>query len=316
MARIDTHVHVTPPVFVEALRRVFEDRPIGIVPSSPDGLGQHMARYGIARAVVSLGPPGVFFGDQGAADELARAVNEEAAALVRTDPDHLAALAFLPLPDVGAALTELAHSLDVLRLDGVFLLSNVAGRYVGDPAWDPLFDELERRRAYVFVHPALPPHPLPLSHHPVWLYEFPFDTTRAIVELIYSGTLERCPNIRMQVAHLGGAAPFLAHRIASLADREAALAGRAPAGALEYLRRLYYDTGLSNNSAALAATREITSVDHVLFGSDWPYAALPSEGSDPAPSLDVLGTKARALVDGTNAAVLVTRFADDATAAG
>ncbi len=228
---------------------------------------------------------------------------------MRSDPAHLAALAYLPLPDVDAALGELAHAFDVLGLDGVFLLSNVAGTYLGDPSWDALFEELERRRAYVFVHPAMPPHPLPLAHHPVWLYEFPFDTTRAIVELVYSGTLERCPNVRIQVAHLGGTAPFLAHRIASLADREAALADRAPAGALDYLRRLYYDTGLSNNGVALASTLETTSLEHVVFGSDWPYAALPPEGSDPAPELGALGAAARARVDAENAAALVPRFA-------
>jgi predicted TIM-barrel fold metal-dependent hydrolase len=268
-----------------------------------------MERYQIASAVVSLGPPGAFLGDQGAANELARLVNEEAAALVSADPARVAALASLPLPDVDAALAELDHALDVLALDGVFLLSNVAGTYPGDPAWSPLFDELERRGAYVFLHPAIPAQAVPLSEYPVWLHEFPFDTTRALVHLIYSGTLERCPSLRIQVAHLGGTGPFLAHRIASLAERDPALAELAPAGALEYLRRLYYDTGLSNNRAALASVLEVTAIEHVLFGSDWPYAALPPEGSDPAPALDTFGSEARRRVEAENAAALVPRFA-------
>jgi predicted TIM-barrel fold metal-dependent hydrolase len=128
-----------------------------------------------------------------------------------------------------------------------------------------------------------------------------------VTNLIYSGTLERHPSIRFQLAHLGGAAPFLAHRLASLADREPERAGQAPAGALAYLQRLYYDTGLTNNVPALAATLEVTSVDHIVFGTDWPYAALPEAG-DPAPDLDALGAQRRSAVEFANAAALVPRL--------
>jgi predicted TIM-barrel fold metal-dependent hydrolase len=187
------------------------------------------------------------------------------------------------------------------------LLSNVAGTYLGDASLEPLFQALDDRGAYVFLHPGFPPHKPPLEH-PVWLYEFPFETVRAVANLIYSGTLERYPNMRLQLSHLGGAAPFLAHRIASLADREPDQAAGAPAGALEYLRRLYYDTGLANNAPALASTQIVTSLDHIVFGTDWPYAALPPEGGDPAPGLDVLGSDGRAAVEARNAAALVPRL--------
>ncbi|HEY6029007.1 MAG TPA: amidohydrolase family protein, partial [Gaiellaceae bacterium] len=293
--RIDTHVHVTPPALLAELERVHSDRPSGVVPSSPDGLSELMETYAIDAAVVSPGPPGAYLGDQARANELARVLNEDAAALRDSDPRRLAALATLPLPDVDAALAELAYALDELGLDGVFLMSNLEGRYLGDPAWDEFFDELERRGAYVFVHPAFPPHPLPLPH-PVWLYEFTFDTTRAVAQLIYSGTLERCPSLRIQLAHLGGTAPFLAHRIASLADRQPQLAEQAPAGALEYLRRLWYDTGLSNNAVALASTLEVAPLEHVVFGTDWPYAAFVP-GDDPAPGLEAIGAERRARID-------------------
>jgi predicted TIM-barrel fold metal-dependent hydrolase len=189
------------------------------------------------------------------------------------------------------------------------LLTNVQGTYLGEEVWDALFDELDRRGAYVFVHPVTGPYQLPLSHWPVWLHEFPFDTTRALVQLIYSGTLERCPNIRFQFAHLGGTAPFLAERIASLAAREPQLATAAPAGAREYLRRLWYDTGLSNNAVALASTLAAVPVERVVFGTDWPYATLPASGSDPAPELG-LDSGRRALVDRVNARVLVPRLAE------
>jgi 6-methylsalicylate decarboxylase len=304
--RIDAHVHILPADYRAQLERR-SLLPPGIPPWSPELVDGLMARHEIDAAVLSLAPPGVFFGDQGLANELARLVNERTAEFVASAPGRFAGLAVLPLPDVDAALAELGHALDVLRLDGVALLSNVGGTYLGDPGWDALFDELDRRDAYVFLHPTMPPHPLALPQHPVWLYEFPFDTTRAVVSLIYSGTLERCPNVRLQVAHLGGTAPFLAHRLASLAAREPERATGAPAGALAHLRRLYYDTGLSNNAVALAAVLEVTDIGHVVFGTDWPYADLPQAG-DPAPGLAGLDDGDRARIDASNIAALVPRL--------
>jgi 6-methylsalicylate decarboxylase len=304
--RIDTHVHVLPDDY----RRELAERtgvPFALPPWSRDLLEGMMARHEIDAAVLSLSPPGVFFGDQGLANELARMVNERIAQLVASAPGRFAGLAFLPLPDVPSAMEELKYALDVLSLDGVSLLSNIGGTYHGDPAWDPLWAELERRGAYVMLHPTAPPHDPPLPQHPTWLYEFPFDTTRAVVNLIYSGTLERAPSVRLQVPHLGGTVTFLAHRVASLETREPEKAALAPRGALDALRRLYYDTGLSNNEVALAAVRTLAPLQQIVFGTDWPYADLPERG-DPAPALDALGTD-RALVDARNALALVPRLA-------
>jgi predicted TIM-barrel fold metal-dependent hydrolase len=288
--RIDCHAHVLPPAYRERLGR------LPIPPGRLEEYERVMERYGIERAVVSTGPPGALNGDAG----LSRIANDGLAEIARDPRFH--ALATLPLPDVDAALAELAYALDDLRMDGVMLLSNVGGTYLGDPALEPPMAELDRRGAYVFVHPGFPPYGPPLDH-PVWLYEFPFDTVRALANLVYAGALERHPNIRFQIAHLGGAAPMLAHRLASLAAREPELARESPAGAVEYLRRLYYDTGLADNAPALAATLELTSVDHVVFGTDWPYLALP-DGDDPAPALQVLGAD-RAGVDGAHAESLL-----------
>ncbi len=269
------------------------------VPSPLDGLQQFMEQNAIDRAVISTGPPGA------PTPEIARIANEELAEIVRAAPETFAGLAALPLGDVDAALAEVAHAYDALGMDGVLLLSSVRGTYLGDPALDSLFAELDRRGAYVFLHPGFPPHDLPLPH-PVWLYEFVFETTRALANLIYTGTLERYPNIRLQVAHLGGTAPFIAHRLASLAAREPEKATAAPAGAVEYLGRLYYDTGLANNAPALAATLEVTSPEHVVFGTDWPYLDI-AEGADAFPGLDYLGER-RAAVENENTTVLIPRW--------
>jgi 6-methylsalicylate decarboxylase len=305
--RIDTHAHVHPPAYREALR----DAPLPSMTLAD--LETAMERHEIDAAVISTGPPGAFLGPAADGRDLARRANDGLAEIVEAQPQRFAAVATLPLPDVNAALGELDRVYDELSLDGVLLLTNIAGTYLGDPAWEPLFAALNERGAYVFVHPGLPPHPLPLPH-PVWMYEFPFETVRAASNLIYSGTLERHPSIRFQLAHLGGAAPFLAHRIASLADREPERAEQAPAGALAYLKRLYYDTGLTNNAPALAATVEVTSLDHVVFGTDWPYAALPPSG-DPAPDLNVLGPDGRAAIEFANAAALVPRLVERLTEA-
>src|SRR3954453_11469775 len=227
--RIDAHTHVAPAAYIDAI-----PMPGGNLPKPPvitvEGLEAMMERYAIDRAVVCTGPPGLFFGDQPQTNELARLVNEEMSAVLRRDPGRFATLGMLPLPDVGAALTELGHVFDTLGLDGVVLLSHVGGTYLGDPGWDPVYAELDRRGAYVFVHPTIPPNGAPLRH-PAWLYEFPFETVRAVANLIYTGTFERYPNIRWQLAHLGGAAPFLAHRLASPSHRGGTMADAPPAAA-------------------------------------------------------------------------------------
>jgi 6-methylsalicylate decarboxylase len=301
--RVDAHVHLVP----DGYRAIVVTRsPLPLPPWSHEMTEEFMDRHEIDAAVMSLGPPGIWFGDAGLAVELARIVNEATADLVRVAPHRFAGLAVLPLPDIDASLTELSHALDVLALDGVALLSNLDGIYPGDERLEPVWTELDRRGTYVFLHPAAPVPPPALPHHPIWLYEFPFDTTRALANLIYSGTLERATRLRLQVAHLGGTAPFLAHRIDSLAAREPNKATAARSGALAALARCWYDTGLSNHASAIAATAAVIPFEQIVFGTDWPYAALPPAG-DPAPELRALGDQ-RALLDSGNAGALVPRL--------
>jgi predicted TIM-barrel fold metal-dependent hydrolase len=259
--RIDAHMHYTPAAY----RAQLAARSLLAFPlpewSTPEALA-FMDANAIDTAVLSLSPPGVAFGDQGLADELARLVNEATASLIAMHPRRFDGLAVLPLPDVDSALAESRHALDVLELDGVVLLSNVLGRYPGDPAWSPLFDELERREAYVMLHPTSPPYALPVADQPVWVYEFPFETTRAIASLISAGAPQRWPGIRWQVAHLGGTIPFLAERLGALGD---------PSSTRAFLRGLYYDTALATDPLALATAAELAGHDHIVFGSDWPY---------------------------------------------
>jgi 6-methylsalicylate decarboxylase len=297
--RIDLHAHVITPRYGATLTgRSFP-------PQTVDGLTRFMDRYEIDAAVVSMG--GAL---EARTTDAARLGNEELAELVRGEPARFGALAVVPFTaaDPDGGLGEIEYALDTLGLDGVALFSNHDGAYLGEPAWEEVFAELDRRGAYAFVHPAAPPTGSALAQYPPWLFEYPFDTTRALANLIYRGTLERYPLVRLQFAHLGGAALFLAHRLASLADREPGKATGAPAGALAYMRRQWYDTGLSNNRAALASTLEVAQPERVVFGSDWPYLA-PRSGRDPSDDFELLDPAIRARIDGENAAALVPRLA-------
>jgi 6-methylsalicylate decarboxylase len=299
MPRIDLHAHVLTPKY----ERTLSPRPR---PSqSLAGLEQFMARYEIDAAVVSMG------GGLEACDIASAGIgNEELAELVARQPARFAALAIVPFdrgrPEIAAA--EATRALDVLELDGVALFSNHHGTYLGEPEWDELLNELDRRSAYAFVHPATPPTGPVIPGYPDWLFEYPFDTTRALTHLIYTGTLDRYPNIRWQFAHLGGTAMFLAHRLNSLIAREPDKATHATVSVMDYLARFHYDTGLSNNLAALASTRAVVPLEQIVYGSDWPYLAQPP-GADPSEDFDRLPAADRAKIDHHNAGALVPRLA-------
>jgi len=323
--RIDVHTHFLPTGYRAVLARHGLDTIAGTpVPEwSPVLHEEFMRAWGIETSIVSISDPGVYFGDAGEARETARLVNEEAAGLLRADPAGWGAFASLPLPDVGAAIAELEHALDVLGLDGVALLSNVEGTYLGDPSLADLYAELDRRGAAVFVHPAVPSQRPPLVYPP-FLFEFTFDTTRAFVNLMYLGVFKNFPNIRWIFAHAGGTLPYLAFRM-SLGAFNELVAGNVPDGPPAYYARAYYDTALSYAEPSMAALRRVASLDHVAFGSDWPFTRqlfetsvsevpdwaaglVPREG-DPAPALGDLTLGERTQVDRGTAEALLPRLA-------
>jgi hypothetical protein len=198
--RIDVHHHILPPAFISALNSLNvpwtggPEIPTWTLSQAHDVMGQ----MGIDAAVASASPGVYWGGDTGFAVKLAHETNEFLADVVRDDPDRFGAFATMPLPDVDASLRELEYAYDTLGLDGVVLFSSQGGRYLGDPLFDPLFEELERREAIVFIHPTtLPPGADATGLTiPYGVAEFTFDTTRAITNVLYSGTLERYPSIR------------------------------------------------------------------------------------------------------------------------
>jgi predicted TIM-barrel fold metal-dependent hydrolase len=175
-----------------------------------------MDNWHIRTAITSL-TPRVILKNMHRLREVARICNEFQARMVLEHPARFGSFALLPLPDVDGALEEITYALDILHLDGLGLFSSYGGRYLGDPLFDPVFDELNRRNAVVFIHPTHCEAPPETNlGTPPFVVEYVFDTTRAIVNLVFTGTLKRCPDIRLIVAHGGGAVPFLAQRISML----------------------------------------------------------------------------------------------------
>src|SRR6202049_5352878 len=256
---IDVHHHILPDVFWRATNDVHNPGGgISPAPWSKESTLSYMDDAGITVAITSISTPGVHMGDDSAARDLAPRVNELSAELIQERHDRFGGFAALPLPDVDGALHALEYGLDVLKLDGVVLFSNARGIYLGSPGFRPLFAELERRAAVVFVHPTSSPDParrrlgLPDS-----LIDFTADTTRAVAQLHYGNTFARTPNVKYIFSHAGGTIPYLATRF-SIVDEMNVIPGAEERGkAADTLRRLYWDTALSWHPANLRMLRSV-----------------------------------------------------------
>jgi predicted TIM-barrel fold metal-dependent hydrolase len=269
--RVDVHYHVIPKPYVERLnaRGIHGSTGVDFPKWSVAHALRDLDRTGVATAVTSLSSPGVQFGDRELGRQLARICNDFQARMASDHPERFRSFAFLPLPDVDGALVELEHALDGLGHDGVVLLTDTEGRYLGDPDYEELFAELDRRRAVVFVHPHTEPgreRSYPILHP---LLEWPVHTTRAVMDLLFSGRLARYPNIRYILAHGGGTMPILARRIVAWPGADGAEPPDAGERAerLRLLRTLYLDTA-SPGEAHLAALQAFAAPGHLVFGTD------------------------------------------------
>lgn len=279
---IDVHAHFVTDSYLERARAAGHERPDG-VPAWPSwSAAAHlelMDEAGVDTAVLSVSSPGVHFGDDAAARALAREVNEDGAALVRDHPGRFGLFASLPLPDADGALAEIEYAFDVLGADGVVLETNTHGVYLGDARLEPVFAELDRREAVVFLHPTSPVcWERSALGRPRPMVEFIFDTARTVTDLLFAGTLERHPGLKVVVPHCGGALPVLADRINGFM-RLFMPAGTGAPGALALLRRLYYDTAGPAFPRQIPALLNLVEPGRLLYGSDycWTPAAAALE---------------------------------------
>ena len=270
---VDTHQHMLPDFFYEQTNDVHA--PVGgLAPMAwtRETSLSFMDEAGINIAVLSVSTPGVHIGDGQKAKRLARRCNEFLAEMIQKRPDRFAGFACLPLPDVDNSLTELAYALDELELDGVVAFTNANGVYLGDPGLEPIFQELERRKCVVYVHPNASPDPA--AHTlglPDNLIDFTTDTNRVVSQMHYTNRFARTPGVRYIFSHAGGSIPYMAARFAMIDEMGFVPGGDERGTAADMFRRMYWDTALSASNPVLRMLRDVAGIDHVLFGTDFPY---------------------------------------------
>ncbi|KAF7846104.1 hypothetical protein BT93_L5250 [Corymbia citriodora subsp. variegata] len=246
-----------------------------------------MDKCNIQKAILSVSSPGTHLqkNEDASAVELTRYCNDCAANMKRTSPDRFGFWASLPLPDVEASLKEISRASDELNPDGFALLTNHHGIYLGQPEFDPVFAELNRRHATVFIHPTMPCHShggsaAPMTQYPAPMFEFFFDTARCLLNLLLSGTVARCPNITFIIPHCGGAAPPLLRRCASLGpmlniptvDKNVTY---------DWVRerlnsQFYFDSAGFSFPEQIHGLMQHISAERMLYGSDFPFTPTPA----------------------------------------
>jgi predicted TIM-barrel fold metal-dependent hydrolase len=274
--KIDVHAHYLPEAYREVLEHTGHGQPDGMPGIPAWSAEEHLAvmdRLGIERSLLSVSSPGVSLSDEAAARDLARVVNEAGRHAVVDHPGRFGLFASLPLPDVDAAIAEIDHCIDHQGVDGFVLLTHVGGTYLGDPSWEPLFRELDRRHARVFIHPT---SPVCWEHtslgRPRPMLEFLFDTTRAVVNLVLNGCVARYPDLRIIVPHAGATLPLIADRVAGFSRL---LGVDSAVDVLRDLGSLHYDLAGFPIPRQLDALLTIAKIEHLHYGSDHPFTPEP-----------------------------------------
>lgn len=300
--RIDVHAHFVPPVYEHALLAAGITQPDGIKATPSWSEQSHLAtmdRLDVDTAMVSISTPGVHFGDDAAAAQLARAVNEEAAAMRGRHPERFGFFASLPLPDVDAAIAEARYALDHLHADGVVMQTNSGGLYLGDERLEPLYAEIARRGTVLFLHPTTAHQGEHLGlGYPRPMLEFMFDTTRSVTNMILSGVLDRHRDLKVIVPHAGAALPVLANRVELLLPLLTPTGGATPPSVREALTRLHFDLAGAPVEELLTALLSVADPARIHYGSDFPFTP-----ADACVQLAERLDKSVALPDGLRAGV-------------
>jgi 6-methylsalicylate decarboxylase len=287
---IDCHHHFVSPAFLKALTAKEGHKTEGFTSFFPLGLWKDyspakdieiMDRDGVAAALISCTAPGVWFGNPDEARGLARELNEYGAKMASDYKGRYGLLAVLPIPRVDESLKEIEYAFDTLKADGVGVLTSYGNHWLGDPAFQPIFDELNRRKAVVYTHPIDAPccQDLMPGVNPTTL-EYPTDTARAILSLLATNAATRYADIRFIFSHAGGTMPSVIDRIGvGNPDTIAAnLRGTPePNSRLYHLRRFYYDTAQSTNTVQMQALKTIAGASQIVFGTDYPFGATAAK---------------------------------------
>ncbi|MBQ7516323.1 MAG: amidohydrolase [Schwartzia sp.] len=280
--RIDFHAHAILPSYAEGLRRLgidaLAEEGFPLPKWSVEAHLQFMADAGIDYSVLSMPTPHTYNCDAALARAVTRQVNEKYAALCRAYPDKFGFVAALPLPDVEGAIAEIAYAMDNLGALGVKVASNSDGVYLGDDRFDPVFAEMDRRGALVILHPS-PARQLPregvVTGGVMALYEYPADTTRAVLNLLANGTLEKFPRIRLVVPHCGSFLPYMKSRSSGMFKLLASMGRMQPVDLAAGLKNLWFDLAGDPAPDQMEMLLRITDAGHIVYGSDYPYVLAP-----------------------------------------
>lgn len=305
--RIDMHHHFAPPAWVAEVR----GRPL-LQPANtrwtPEQSIEDMERGGVAAAVVSITNPGIWFGDANQTRRLARACNEYGAKLAQDHPTRFGFFAAMPLPDVDATLKEIEYAYDTLKADGVGLLTSYGDTWLGNAAYRPVMEELNRRKAIVAVHPTAANCCRNLEYAPgvgPGSMEYGTDTTRAVMGVAFSGDAARFRDIRFIWSHAGGTVPFLAGRIegASSGAKQA-----LPNGFIAELKKFYYDLAGAANRGAIASLLQLVSTTQIVFGTDFPPGGTSAAVAKTLAEIGMFSESDLRAIDRDNAVRLLPRF--------
>ncbi len=273
MPRIDVHHHYTSPGLLAMMKGRRTNQGFNMAWTLQKSLDA-MDAAGVTMAVVSTSDPGVFFGNFDEAKALARDCNEYQARMMGDHPGRFGMFTTLPLPDVDNTLAEIAYGIDTLKAQGVGMMTSYGTKYLGDPAFTPVMEELNRRRATVFVHPLQPAccsNVVPGV--PDVVVEYGTETSRTIASLLMNHTTVRFPGIRFIFSHGGGAVPFLTFRFQRMVGGDPELMKAEPGGAVALIQKLYFDTAQAWNQYTMPSLMRLMPSDHIVFGSDFPAAS-------------------------------------------
>jgi predicted TIM-barrel fold metal-dependent hydrolase len=278
---IDVHSHALPQAYLDALAE------LGVNPVEEDGFPtpawsedahlRFMEETGQEFCILSISTPHIHRGDDATAARLSRAINDELSAVCRRHPDRLGFATTLPVPAVEASIEEARRGFDELGALGVKLPSNGNGVYLGDPVLEPLMVFLDERSAVVTIHPSLPPA-VPqgiFTAGPAPLFEYIADTTRAVLNLMARGVIDRYPHIRWIVPHAGSFVPAIAHRLTGISRVLVPAGMMEPIDVMGNLRSLYWDLAGDARPVMLEGLMHIADPTHLLYGSDTPYTPVP-----------------------------------------
>jgi len=275
--RIDTHAHFTIPKLYD-LATAHGVQQATLKDWSPAKMLAEMEEGGVATSIISISDPGVNFGDNMAARALARECNEAGAKVVRDNPGRFGLFAVLPLPDVDGSMKELEYALDTLKADGIGVLSSYTGKYLGNPLYTPLLEEMNRRKGVIYCHPYCAACGVSdtLTDAQNRGVEFVFDTTRTILSLLQTGAVARFPDIKFIWSHGGGTVPYITSRL------NGAGGNKLPKGVIYELQKFYYDTAQAFNPYTMPSFRKFVPTSQILFGTDFPLgggsAAIVAKG--------------------------------------